>query len=235
MAFAPIRLPGYPSAEGDGITRQLYFELLRDDLMSPEVRARAGGVTLGWPVWEASLLVGPLADDLARKWRGCLRQLKGAQGYVYVRDFLRAYPFSYPSGFAGLNRAGGGAFPSDGAASSWSVDSTRGLLTLNGLVANMDLRMDDQVGFRWTTGGEDRRALVAFSEDAAASSGGVAAGFRVDPPVPLVVPSGAVAYLEKPLALMRRVVQPGDSPALGAQDAIGMESFTVTFRQELLV
>lgn len=230
MSRIILPLPGSP--DGDGVSVQS-FEVMRVDYAAPEASGRMGGVQAGWPLWMAVYQIGPLADDLARLWRTTIRRLRGQQGLLLVRDFTRSFPKLYPSGFGGLNRAGGGAFPADGAATSWSVNTTRDQLTLNGLPASMQFRQDDQVGFRWTTGGEARRALVSCVEDVTGNGSGVAT-FKIEPPLPLVADGvSAVAYLASPTILGRRLVQPGEA-ALGQQDPVGMASFTLTLLQELL-
>jgi hypothetical protein len=228
----PIAMPGVV-LDGEGISAQS-FELLRVDYGSPEVSGRFGGVTAGWPLWEAIYRVGPLDDDVqARLWRSFLRKLRGQQGLFFGRDLTRYWPKNYPTGFAGLNRAGGGAFPTNGAASSWSVNSTRDALTLTGLPAGFVLKADDQVGFSWTTSSEQRRALVSLVADAAASGGGTISAAAIEPPLPTIVSGSASAYLQAPTCLMRRFVPPGES-ALGEQDGRQMAAFTLTARQDLL-
>src|SRR5690606_38180213 len=123
------------------------------------------------------------------------------QRLFYGRDLKRRFPRAYPNGFAGMTRAGGGSFAA-GTASSWSVNTSRDVLTLNGLPASFSLSKGDYGGFSWTTSGQQRRHLVRAVEAATANGSGVAV-ITVEPAVHKVVPSGATARLANPDCLMR--------------------------------
>jgi hypothetical protein len=184
-----------------GVGRQS-FELRRFDFLSPEASGRLGGVSAGEPLWAAKWTLADMTPGKADQWGAFVELLDGPLRQFYGYDHARLYPKAYPNGFDGVNRAGGGAF--DGAATTWAVDGTGAVLTLTGLPANAVLSVRDYVGFRWTTGGLQRRALVRCAEKITANGAG-SASVTVRPAVPTVVPPGAVAYLDKPTCLMRLV------------------------------
>jgi hypothetical protein len=106
-----------------------------------------------------------------------------------------------------MTRAAGGAF--DGTASSWA-ETINGdddsLVTLNGLPAGLVLSIGDYVGFKWDAEGAPpdsyyRRALVRVVVGGVASAGG-SVTVTSEPPVPLVVPVGAKAHLDRPACVM---------------------------------
>lgn len=202
------------------------LDLRRVDYSTPETGGRMAGVTAGFPLWALRLTLGEMDDDDADAWRVFLASLRGSQRTFYARDLKRPYPAAYPGGFAGLDRAAGGAFPADGAATSWSLNGTRDVLTLSGLPADFALRPWDQVGFRWST---NRRALVRAVEPVTGSGAGVAA-FAIEPPLPTLVPVDAVAYLASAEVVMRVVT---DQTDLGDEDAAGTSGGTVTALQDL--
>lgn len=188
-----------------GVGRQV-FEIQRDDYQSPETGGRVGAITAGLPRWMGQwTLASALKDVQSDEWRAFISSLKGGQRSFLGRDYERPYPRLYKTGFGGLTRAGGGAF--DGSATSWSqsvASDGQATLTLGGLPAGMTLSIGDYVGFRWTTGGVARRALVRLLEAATADGSGSAA-CNVEPAVPNLVPGGAVARLDSPECVMKLV------------------------------
>ncbi len=188
---------------------QQTFELQRVDFLSPEAGGRIGAVSAGNPLWAASWQLGKIGVSRSDLWRAWLLRMRGSQRSFFGRDIARSFPLAYMSGFAGMNRAGGGAF--DGAAMGWSqsIDGDgNALLTLSGLPAGLQGSVGDYVGFRWGDG-DARRALVRLVLPASANAGGTAT-FIVEPPVPtLVVPGSAVAHLDRPACVMKLV--PGQS------------------------
>jgi hypothetical protein len=217
----PLVMPAF------GIGRQR-FELELVDFMSPEASGRIGGVTAGAPVWTSKWGLADMTPEKADVWGAFVDNLDGQKRQFYGYDHSRLYPNAYGGGFAGLNRAGGGTF--DGAALTWSVDGTGTALTLTGLPAGFVLSIRDYVGFRWTTGGLQRRALVRATEAIAASGGG-AATITVRPSVPSVVPPGATAYLNNPTCLMRMVTEASNIGEMDPRRALTGE---VVARQDLL-
>lgn len=226
MPTFPLAMPG----SGPGA---MTFELKRVDRLSPQARGRVSSVASGWPLWYGRYSLGKsIGAKNSADWRALVDRLDGSARYFLGRDYRRPYPLAYlETQLAGLSRAGGGAF--DGSASAWSrATSSEGepQLVLAGLPANMALSLGDYVGFRWTTGGEDRRALVRVSAPAQATGEGWAT-LIVRPAVHLVVPPGAVAHFDNPACLMKLI--PGETE-LGDVDRAGSIAGTVAGIQDLL-
>lgn len=211
----------------DGVDSQA-FRLDRVDLTTGQVSGRITAVTLGWPLWRMTLRINNADADQTSEWTGFLDSLRGAQRPFLARDLTRPYPAAHPTGFAGLTRPGGGAF--DGAAAAWSVNSTRDVLTLTGLPVGLVLRVRDYVGFRWTTAGSARRALVRLVEGGIVAGGG-AITVTVEPAVPTLTPGGAVATLALPDCVMRLVP---DQTRLEEMDVLHSASGVVAAVQDLL-
>lgn len=178
-----------------------YFEIERTDAMSPTADGRIEGVTLGAPRWHGRwTLSDRLLAGQAEEWRAFVTSLRGQQRTFLGRDYDRPWPLSAPMGFAGMVRAGGGAF--DGATDSWSVNADRDVVTLSRQPSGFSLSWNDYVMWRWTTGGEARRSLHRVTEAGVATAGGVVA-VAVEPPLPTLVPGAAIADLDRPNCLMK--------------------------------
>lgn len=199
------------------------FELVTVSETAPENNGALGAIQIGETRWMASYTTGTLSREQSDEWRALYSRLRGAGRWFYARDYQRPYPKAYPGGFGGMTRHGGGSF--DGSATSWSQafdGDQNAIVTLNGLPDSFVLGLNDYVGFKWST---TRRALVravALSTDLGAGSISV----MVEPPIPVlmdgyggVVPSDAVAYLDKPTCLMRALstnAPPADLERRGA-------------------
>lgn len=186
------------------------FELQRIDYMAPEAGGRLGGITAGAPIWTMTLGLNSMTFADSDVWRAWVTAQRGAQRLFYGCDIDRAFPARYPGGFGGMMRAGGGAFT--GAATSWSetIDGAdNSVIALAGLPAGFILSVGDYIGLKWDAAGDApgshrRRALVRTVEAATANGSG-ALSVTCEPPVPAVVPVGAVAHLDNPACLMRLV------------------------------
>ena len=178
-----------------------YFEIERVDAMSPTADGRIEGVTLGAPRWHGRWT---LSDRLMRaqsdEWGAFFGSLRGQQRAFLAQDYDHLYPLSAPQGFGGLVRAGGGAF--DGSATSWSVNADRDVPTLSGLPAGFVLSLMDLVMWRWATGGVQRRSLHRIIEGGVTNGSGVVA-VTVEPPLPTLIPGGAVADMNRPNCVMK--------------------------------
>jgi hypothetical protein len=190
------------------------FTLQRTDLVAPETSGAAPGVTFGVPIWTAEYEAAGLTDAQAADWQAWMLSLRGSQGTFYASDLRRLAPRAYPSGVTGLTRAGGGAF--DGTATSWSVNTPKDVLTLNGLPASYQATAGDYVGFQWGSGNVKRHA-VRFVESATANGSGVLVA-AIEPALPLAVSGSATARLDQHGVVMRMV--PGASED-GASEPFG--------------
>jgi hypothetical protein len=191
------------------IYAQHEFELERIDYSAPEAGGRVGGVQAGFPLWlGAWTMDGAMSVDESDAARAFIAQIRGATRLFLGRDIGRPYPKAHKSGFAGMLRAGGGAF--DGSATSWSEAITAdgdSEVTLNGLPAALELGSGDYIGFRWvatesSVAGLTWHVCVRIVEGATASGAG-SVTVTSEPPIPSAVPVGATAYLNQPACVMR--------------------------------
>lgn len=180
----PLTYPLTPPAYG---VRAQHFGLNRADVAAPENRGLVGGVTLGWPLWEARYELAPMTSEQSDEWTAFLDGLDGSQNLFYGRDLNRS---TLRRGLYGATVA------------SWSVDSTRQVLTLDTNVGGLVVKPRDYIGFEWTTGGAARRALVRAVETVVGDADGVVA-VTVRPGVPALVPGTATVNLNKPTCLMK--------------------------------
>ncbi|MBD3831858.1 MAG: hypothetical protein IE910_00685 [Brevundimonas sp.] len=162
------------------------FELERVDYLSPTVGAGIGSVTAGAPVWAAEWSLTGMSEDQVEEWRAWLTSLRGSQRPFFGADQRRSVPRAYketglPAGFSGD-------------ASAWSVNADRDVVTPT-LPAGFVLMTGDYIGFRWGANGRTKVRLL---------EGRVGTGpVTVEPAVPTVVPSNAIAYVLNPVCVMK--------------------------------
>lgn len=219
--MAPLPMPSLPA----GIAR-VQFEPERVDYAAPEASGRQGGVQAGWPLWTATFELDQVDSESADLWRAFVARLRGRQRLFLGIDPTRRFPRAAPRGFAGLVRAGGGAF--DGSALGWAqnIDADgNAAIGLTGLPANFPLAAGDFIGWKWDAAGSaagsyDRRTMARVVVPAVASAGGGITA-TVEPPIDtLVVPPGAVAHLDNPACLMRQLPDRSSIGAIGAGGAL---------------
>lgn len=162
------------------------FELDRIDYLSPTVGAGIGAVTAGAPLWSASWSLSGMSEDRMEEWRAWLTSLRGSQRTFFGGDQRRRVPRAYrttglPGGF-------------NGDATAWSVNTDRDILNLT-LPNGFTLLTGDYVGFRW---GPNGRTKVRLLEPRVGT-----AAVAVEPPLPPLVPSNAVAYVLNPVCIMK--------------------------------
>lgn len=203
------------------------FEIQRVDFSAPEAGGRLGGVQAGFPLWFGVWDIGRIGMLASDVWRAWLSSLRGSQKPFFARDLARPYPLSRINGFAGMTRAGGGAF--GGSATTWS-QSINGegvaLLQLTGLPASLVLSVGDYVGFKWDAGDADpgtygRRTIARVIEGATSNGSGVLT-VAVEPPVPTgIVPGDAIAHLDLPCCVMRQITAETKLAGVDRRLAIG--------------
>lgn len=192
----------FPIPMPQGVASE-YFEPERVDAISPTTDGAVGGVTLGFPLWRARWTLGQsISRATSEEWRAFVAVLRGQQRTFLGYDQGRRYPLSAPAGFAGLTRAGGGAF--DGSASSWSVNADRDEPTLSGFPPGFVVSVGDLIMWRWVTGGVQRRALCRSVRPAVANGSGVVTVI-VEPPLPTLTPGTAVADMKEPTCVMKQI------------------------------
>lgn len=215
-----LTLPDAPIA-------RVSFEPQRIDFAAPEASGRQGGVQAGWPLWGARFELDRSDPDSGDLWRAFLARLRGRIRRFYAWDITRPFPLAYRGGFAGLNRAGGGAF--DGSATSWSqsIDANgEARITLNGLPAGLQISTGDYVGLRWDAAGAGagnmmRRTMARAVLPATATGAGQAL-VTVEPPLDTaLVPAGAIAHLDNPRCVMQLVPEDSNLGPISTGRALG--------------
>lgn len=210
----------FPNAEG-GVAR-VRFDIERIDYAAPEASGRQGGVQAGWPLWLARYEIDRSDLVSGDVWNAFVDRLRGRQRVFFGMNPARLFPRLYPSGFAGMTRASGGAF--DGNALAWSqnIDADgNASFGLTGLPAGLILSVGDIIGFKWDAAGAalgsfGRRTMARVVTQSAASGAG-AITVMAEPPIDtLVVPAGAKAHLDRPCCLLRIIPDQTDLGATGA-------------------
>jgi hypothetical protein len=214
---APLTMP-------IGGAAQQEFEQQRNDFSSPEAGGRVGGVQSGFPLWMGTWTLTDMRPEKSDEWRAFLSQLRGATRVFLGYDRKRQYPLAYTS-FSGMTRSGGGAF--DGTATSWSESINSdgdSRITLTGLPASFVMNIGDYIGFRWTATDDEVAGLTWHAPvravEAKTASGGTITNITCEPSVPLAVPNTAVAYLERPSAVMRLVTDQSHLEPIARRGAI---------------
>lgn len=216
---APLTLPTDFYAQVD-------FDIQRVDYSAPEVSGRMGGVQAGAPLWIGTWTLDVVGPDESDAFRSFKDQMRGQTRRFLGQDLTRPFPKAYPAGFAGMVRAGGGAF--DGTATSWSeaiAADGDSQVTLNGLPVDFELGIGDYIGFQWAAT-ETSVAGLTWHACVRVAIGGVANGLgsvvvTSNPAIPSAVPVGAIAYLNNPKCVMALVTDQTKLEAIGRRNAIG--------------
>jgi len=199
---APLEMPTSGASQQE-------FEPQRVDYGAPEASGRIGGVQAGFPLWMGVWTIGRIGAAKSDDFRAFMLELRGATRRFLGRDLGRPYPKEHIGGFAGMTRAGGGAF--DGTALDWSEtinadgDSE---VTLTGLPAGLVLSTGDYIGFTWAAtdddvAGLDWHAPVRIIRDGGGTADGTGeVTVKSEPPIPSAVPGSATAYLNQPACVM---------------------------------
>jgi hypothetical protein len=188
-------------------TSVLAFEPQRIDYQAPEAGGRLGGVQAGFPLWLATWTIGKIGEERSDLWRAWHARMRGSQRRFLGRDMRRPFPKLYPKGFTGMTRPSGGAF--DGSAAGFSVFVNAEddcVVELFDLPENLTISIGDYLGFKWddpaaAPGNRFRRALVRAVLPTTVTSIGYTQ-LMVEPPVPNLVPSNAVAHFDRPACVM---------------------------------
>jgi len=205
---------------------QVDFDIQRVDFGAPEASGRVGGVQAGFPLWLATWTIDVVGMDESDAIRAFKDSIRGATRRFLGRDLVRPYPKAHPGGFAGMLRAGGGAF--DGTATDWSEVITAdddSEVTLEGLPVGLELGQGDYIGFEYaatedSVAGLSWHAMVRVVEGGTADALGIVT-VTSEPPVPSAVPEGAIAYLNQPACVMALVSDQTKLQAVGRRRAIG--------------
>lgn len=192
-----LSLPASLISGGDfaPFLRQSLFKLVRSVQTTPLRGGGAVSVDYAPARWTATIRT---EDGLERSATDPIRafvdRLQGGVQRVYMWDWMREYPLSYPDGFTGLTYAGGGAF--DGTADVASL--TASTITLDNLPVAFALKAGDMVGLSEGA----YRGLYRIVADATANGSGVVT-LTVEPRIELTLFSAsAVANFAKPVCVM---------------------------------
>lgn len=187
-----------------GLIAQAEFKvddgILLDPLQGGRVIAVAGAAE---PRWVARFQTGKLYGARLNDYEAFIRSLKSGAGTFYAEHPDRPYPFAYRTGFAGLNKAGGGAFT--GPATSWATDTNRTALSCTNLPAGFVVSAMDMVELNWSSG--TKKFLSSFLEGGVANGSGALASLSIWPRIPSWVPGDAVLTFARPSCIMR--MKPG--------------------------
>ncbi|MFN3943891.1 MAG: hypothetical protein ACK4K7_03030 [Allosphingosinicella sp.] len=186
------------------------FEPQRVDYSAPEAGGYLGGVQAGFPLWFAVWTLGRMGADASDAWRAWHIGMRGSQRRFLGYDLGRPFPKHYRDGFSRTTNVDGTPF--DGVAASWSqtIDADgEAHLTLTGLPAGLLLSTGDYVGLRWDAAGLPagnmvRRTVARLRGPGVANAAGTWTGI-VEPPLPPLVPAGAIAHLDRPSCVMALV------------------------------
>lgn len=169
------------------------FQLALSNLTARDGLGGISGGRLGTDLWTWGGDFIGLTDAGAKAIESWVDSLDGSANSFQAQDVRAWYPKAHPL-LTGITAT----------ASSFSVDTTRRLLTLNGLTNGTTLTPGDLVGFKGGTGLKNRHSVRVVD-------GGVVAGgtvtVEVRPAVWATVEgwAGCVAHLDKPSVTMRLV------------------------------
>lgn len=209
----------YPRYFFDSIA-EAEFDLDQGTVLNPEEGGRTPAVRIAQPLWRGKFRSGKLYGDRlgeAEAWKGSLDD--GINAFL-GRHPDRPFPRAHPRGFDGMTRAVGGSF--DGAAISWSLDSSRTQLSCDGLPAGFELRRGDFADFIWSSG--NRRFLIRFLEGQTGAEGAIA-NIAFQPAAPVWLPSGAILNFARPSCLMKMVPGSASLPiSFGGRGVLNFEA-----------
>lgn len=166
-----------------------------DPMYQQAVAPTRGGLVqvanLGADLWFMQYATAPLDYQQAMEWLAFLHSLRGGLRTFKAWHPLRRYPLGYPTGFAGLTRAGGGAF--DGTCTLSTISGPRDQITLTTLPVSFAFNIGDMVSFPMGS----TQCLVRVLEAATADGSGIAT-LLIEPTVPLAATTSVTATLTKP-------------------------------------
>lgn len=198
----------------------MLVDLARADATAPDGTGRGGGVQIGDPLWGATMALECITDAQAISVAAKIRSLKGSIESIQIIDPMRRLPQAYRT--TGLP---GGA---TGVASSYSVDSTRSVMTLNGLTAGLMITTGDLIGVMGGAGNVNRLFVEALEDGTVAGGGSVT--LTIGPALSPAVDAWAgtdVAYLIDPSCTMKLTAE----TSIGATTPEGRTTHQIVLRQ----
>lgn len=200
MAIAdPRPLLDFPFVEAEfGLSRVDYVAQLNGQPASGASQMQAMEASEPW--WWADFHTRPLYQSERRQMRAWERSFKGVMRTFLAYDPDAQYPITYPLGFAGMTRFGGGAF--DGTATITGVSA--GAISLSTLPPSFVVKAGDRLHILQS----GRYMYLEVVEDKTGTSGGVLATLLVEPPIlTTLFTTAGVANFAQPLC--RMIIQPG--------------------------
>lgn len=165
------------------------------------------------PLWEATFETPPLTKEQLVLFRGWWTSLRGGVNQIFVWDAKVPYPVTYPDGFAGLTRAGGGSF-SAGTASL--TGRTSSVISITNAAASFVLKAGDKVGLS-----ESSKYMLFVIQEDVTTNGSGAADITVEPPIPTTIfTASATADFTKPKVKMRVDPTSWSNPTTPSYDPI---------------
>lgn len=177
----PVRTDGVlPIARGE-------FDIDYDQAKTPLRGGKPQVVNLGPDLWRMDYTTTNLTQADSLQFSAWLQSLDGGARLFKAWDPRLPYPQSYPTGFAGMTKAGGGAF--DGTCSVDAFAETLDSITLAGLPNGFKINIGDMVSLTWSGTQLLHRFMAAavadgFGKATAAIRPRLPISFAVDPSVP---------------------------------------------------
>lgn len=133
----------YPRLIPGGCMSTDTMRLVRTETAAQLVSGVVQVTQLGMPRWKCDYTTKPMRGMAERKmWRAWLDSLEGAMQTFLGHSPMQIWPTAYPRGFAGINRAAGGAFPGQGEVTAITTTT----ITMNGLPASFVVGAGDLLG-----------------------------------------------------------------------------------------
>lgn len=210
----------YPRALPSAFVTRADLILERKQTVSNEAGGKLISAELAPAYWRLRLETTPRSRAEFDAWVAWQNSLRGAARFFLGRDVRRGrYPLAYArTGFADLERAAptGGAF--DGTSDDCDFTDNQAP-TIGKLPAGFVVSIGDYVGFTFTGG----RTLHRFTEAGAADIDGNVA-LALEPEIPALVPSDAVANFLAPNALMKILPGTFDAQENNKQRVVSFEA-----------
>lgn len=171
--------------------RQVRFEPVYTQVRAPTRGGLVQVANVGADLWSARYETVPLREAEAEAWKAWLHSLRGGARLFKMWHPLRRYALAYPGGYAGLDRAGGGAF--DGTANLDAIGVARDTVTIDTLPQSFVLTVGDLISIPLGVG---HRTLHRVVEGGTSGVGG-SVTVTVEPTVPLGATTDSTVDLEK--------------------------------------
>ncbi len=183
------------------------MRLVRTEAAATLASGAAQTMQLAPPRWRCEYVTRPARWSERRVWRAWLDSLGGALRTFLGYDPLQIWPGAYPGGFAGMNRAAGGAF--DGTGEATAIAATT--IEITGLPAAFVMGEGDLVGLIQ----EGQYGLHRILEAVIGEGDGTAL-VTVEPPViTSVFTAGATVNFARPACEM--MLDPATPPDTSAE------------------